>query len=199
MYCNLVAFCLLCTLDTLCYLFSRLHVFAHTCYNTIVQLIVYLIVKLIFALFQRQPAPRVVAPPRQLAANSSISISKVLRTIFLRQLPVMANCKIFGISICNMVMPSGELDRKFVLHLNSSCCFDTHSQVDMSRPCNMCHVMLPSPAALIEHMNKNHFRCLMFIHHASNENVSQGSSWAEHCTARCASTTKPTRPSISWY
>jgi len=56
----------------------------------------------------RQPAPRVVAPPRQLAANSSISISKV----------------------------------------------------DMSRPCNMCHVMLPSPAALIEHMNKNHFRGL---------------------------------------
>ena len=28
----------------------------------------------------------------------------------------------------------------------------------MSRPCNMCHVMMPSPAALIEHMNKNHFR-----------------------------------------
>jgi len=56
----------------------------------------------------RQPAPRVIAPPRQLAANSSISISKV----------------------------------------------------DMSRPCNMCHVMLPSPTALIEHMNKNHFRGL---------------------------------------
>ena len=34
-------------------------------------------------------------------------------------------------------------------------------QVDMSRPCNMCHVMLPSPAALIEHMNKNHFRCFV--------------------------------------
>ena len=32
------------------------------------------------------------------------------------------------------------------------------TQVDMSRPCNMCHVMMPSPAALIEHMNKNHFR-----------------------------------------
>jgi len=57
---------------------------------------------------QRMPPPRVIAPPRQLAANSSISISKV----------------------------------------------------DMSRPCNMCHVMMPSPAALIEHMNKNHFRGL---------------------------------------
>lgn len=54
------------------------------------------------------PQPRVVAPPRQLAANTSISISKV----------------------------------------------------DMSRPCNMCQVVMPNPAALVEHMNQNHFRGL---------------------------------------
>merc|ERR1719509_518689 len=50
----------------------------------------------------------VVGPPRQLAANTSISISKV----------------------------------------------------DMSRPCNMCQVVMPNPTALVEHMNRNHFRGL---------------------------------------
>ena len=64
----------------------------------------------------------------------------------------------------------------------------------------MCHVMLPSPAALIEHMNKNHFRCFVNIcWYISNEIVPQGSGWAEHCTARCATATKLTQPSISWY
>jgi len=34
------------------------------------------------------------------------------------------------------------------------------SKVDMSRPCNMCQIILPNPDALAEHMNKNHFRGL---------------------------------------
>jgi len=34
------------------------------------------------------------------------------------------------------------------------------SKVDMSRPCNMCQIILPNPDALADHMNKNHFRGL---------------------------------------
>jgi len=34
------------------------------------------------------------------------------------------------------------------------------SKVDMTRSCNMCSDTLPTPAALVEHMNRNHFKSL---------------------------------------
>ena len=92
----------------------------------------------------RARAPQLLAPPRQLSANSSISISKV----------------------------------------------------DMTRPCNMCSIMLPSPAALVEHMNQNHFRGLAGVNIVSQGGAAPSSPAPRSLPPGLSASTSP-RPSTT--
>jgi len=73
--------------------------------------------------------------------------------------------------------PAKTLARSFVPRMLARNSSISISKVDMSRPCNMCKVMLPSPGALAEHMKKNHFSRLAGINIQLADSSSKSSTY----------------------
>ena len=70
------------------------------------------------------------------------------------------------------------------------------SKVDMRRSCNMCQMSFPGPAALIEHMNRNHFNLPGGINIVTHHNNSGGRSMAQPVKARSQVVPVRSRPRV---